>query len=70
MYFRTNWQREQQREYELLTSACAVADLSSFGKFELTGSEARQGCSISFSRTSLIHLAETSYNWLKLSETG
>ena len=47
MYFRTNWQREQQREYELLTRACAVADLSSFGKFKMTGSEARQGCSIS-----------------------
>ena len=41
-FFRTNWQLEQQREYELVTRACAVADLSSFGKFQLTGIEARQ----------------------------
>ena len=39
---RTNWQLEQGREYELLTRAVGVADLSSFGKFELTGSDARR----------------------------
>ena len=41
-FHRTNWQLEQRREYELLTRAVGVADLSSFGKFELTGSEARR----------------------------
>ena len=41
-FVRTNWQLEQGREYELLTRAVGLADLSSFGKFELTGSEARR----------------------------
>ena len=41
-FFRTNWQEEQAREYEGLTRRVALADLSSFGKFVLTGRDARR----------------------------
>jgi len=34
---RTNWQLEQEREYKLVTEAVAVADLTPFAKFELSG---------------------------------
>merc|ERR1711970_1062900 len=36
---RTNWQLEQEREYKLVTEAVAVADLTPFAKFELSGPE-------------------------------
>merc|ERR1711970_788295 len=36
---RTNWQLEQEREYKLVTEAVAVADLTPFAKFELSGTE-------------------------------
>ena len=41
-FFRTNWQREQRREYDILTQAVGIADLSSFGKFKLSGPDARR----------------------------
>jgi len=41
-FFRTNWQQEQIREYEILTQRVGVADLSSFGKFKLTGPDAQK----------------------------
>ena len=41
-FFRTNWQEEQIREYEILTQRVGVADLSSFGKFKLTGPDAQK----------------------------
>ena len=41
-FFRTNWQKQQLREYQLITNKVAVADLSSFGKFRLTGHDARK----------------------------
>ena len=40
-FFRTNWQKEQQREYDILTQHVGIADLSSFGKFQLSGPDAR-----------------------------
>jgi len=36
---RTNWQNEQEREYKIVTEAVAVADLTPFAKFELSGPE-------------------------------
>ena len=39
---RANWQLEQGREYEAATQRVALADLSSFGKFRVSGVEARQ----------------------------
>merc|ERR1719385_127792 len=36
---RTNWQLEQEREYKIVTEAVAVADLTPFAKFELSGPE-------------------------------
>ena len=41
-FFRTNWQKQQLKEYQLITNKVAVADLSSFGKFRLTGQDARR----------------------------
>ena len=62
-FFRTNWQLEQAREYELLTRGLGLADLSSFGKFELTGSGAGRLLDIAtantvprMGRTTLTHM--------------
>ena len=41
-FFRTNWQLEQGREYSALMERVAVADISPFGKFKLTGRDARR----------------------------
>ena len=41
-YFRTNWQLNQHREYETITEHVGIADLSSFGKFEVTGPDSRR----------------------------
>ena len=50
-FFRTNWQLEQKREYDILTNHVGVADLSSFGKFELSGPDARTLLDISTAGT-------------------
>jgi dimethylglycine dehydrogenase len=39
---KANWQLEQEREYNTLTQRVGVADLSPFGKFLLTGPDARK----------------------------
>ena len=62
-YQRTNWQLSQGREYEVLTSKVGVADLSTFGKFEVTGPDSRRfldravaGTVPRPGRTSLVHM--------------
>lgn len=41
-FSKANWQLEQEREYNILTQKVGVADLSPFGKFLLTGPDARK----------------------------
>jgi len=41
-FTKANWQLEQEREYNILTQKVGVADLSPFGKFMLTGPDARK----------------------------
>merc|ERR1719153_2184228 len=41
-FMKANWQLEQEREYNILTQKVGVADLSPFGKFLLTGPDARK----------------------------
>jgi len=62
-FFRTNWQVEQSREYDLITNKVGIADLSTFGKFEVTGPDSRKfldyavaGTVPKVGRTSLVHM--------------
>jgi len=62
-FSRTNWQREQDREYQLITNKVGVADLSGFGKFVVSGEGSRQfldhlvaGTVPRAGRTSLVHM--------------
>lgn len=62
-FLRTNWQLEQGREYDTVTKHVGIADLSTFGKFEVTGPDSRRfldsavaGTVPKVGRTSLVHL--------------
>ena len=62
-FFRTNWQEEQGREYSALMEGVVVADISPFGKFQLSGPDARRLLEVATAgvvprpgRTSLSHL--------------
>jgi len=60
---RTNWQLEQSREYDILTTKVGLADLTPFGKFNVHGPESRKFLDYAVAgtipkpgRTSLVHL--------------
>lgn len=60
---RTNWQLEQGREYDIVTKKVGVVDLSSFGKFTVSGPDSRRFLDYAVAgtvpkpgRTSLVHL--------------
>ena len=62
-FFRTNWQVEQAREYSALMERVVLADISPFGKFKLSGPDARRLLEVATAgvvprpgRTSLSHL--------------
>jgi len=62
-FTRTNWQQEQEREYRCVIENVAVADLTPFGKFHLTGNDARKfldhslaGTIPKIGKTSLVHM--------------
>lgn len=77
-FTKANWQLEQHREYETLTEKVGVADLSPFGKFMLTGPDARaflDRCVAGFvpkeGRTGLGHmLTSTGKVYAELTITG
>lgn len=65
-FFRTNWQLEQGREYDIITKKVGIADLSTFGKFEVIGPDARKFLDYAVAgtvpkpgRTSLVHMLTT-----------